>query len=244
MAAVLACGPGAALSHESAARLLGLSSRDPGAVHVSIPHRRRSSPGAIVVHRPRRLEAADVCVRLNVPTTTPARTLFDEAARLTPRALRDLFYAAESLGSLNRSRLLTLLDGAKGARGLGNLRELLAEETLPLAEVRSRLEAIILEVCGEFGLPVPAPNVPVLDYTVDFYWPDARFVVEADGGHHRGPQRDRDNERDLHLSRVGNLVRRYSSRALRERSRVAAEIREILIERLPNYRPDALAPAA
>jgi very-short-patch-repair endonuclease len=80
---------------------------------------------------------------------------------------------------------------------------------------------------------LPATNVPLLGYEVDFLWPDARLVVEADGGSHQSRrQRDRDNERDSVLARAGHLVRRYSSTALGDPAAVAAEIAAILGERL------------
>ncbi len=110
---------------------------------------------------------------------------------------------------------------------------LLAEHPLPLAETRSWLEELLLRVCREHGLPLPAVNVPLLGYEVDFLWPDARFVVEADGGRHLEPrQRDRDNERDIVLARAGYLVRRYSHRAMSRERAVAAEVLEILEERI------------
>ena len=72
----------------------------------------------------------------------------------------------------------------------------------------------------------------MLGYEVDFLWPAARFVVEADGGDHLNPvQRDRDNAKDIALGRTGHLVRRYSSHAMSDRSAVAAEVLSILRQR-------------
>jgi very-short-patch-repair endonuclease len=76
--------------------------------------------------------------------------------------------------------------------------------------------------------------VPLLDYEVDLFWPDARLVVEADGGHHKGERRDRDNERDMALQLAGYLVRRYSWEALRDERTVAEELLELLRRRLPH----------
>ena len=82
-------------------------------------------------------------------------------------------------------------------------------------------------------LPLPAVNVPLLGYTVDFLWESARFVVEADGGDHLTPiQRDSDNARDFALQRAGYLLRRYSSREMRREQEVVGEILGILRERL------------
>ena len=233
MAAVLACGTDAVTSHGASARLLSLDrSTRLGAIHISLPAGRRSSPPGLIVHRPRRLEVVDLTTHFAIPTTTATRTLFDQASLLSPAPLRQQFEQAEYLELLDRPRLRQLLDGASGRRGLGALRELLGAEPLPLAETRSRLERILLSTCRTYGLPLPLVNVPLLDYEVDFLWPAARFVVEADGGQHRGPQRDRDNARDIDLARAGHLVRRSSGEALADERSVAREVREILAERL------------
>jgi uncharacterized protein DUF559 len=69
---------------------------------------------------------------------------------------------------------------------------------------------VLWEACSEHSVPPPAVNAPVGDYTVDFLWPEARLVVEADGGDHLDRrQRDADNARDADLGRAGYLVRRY-----------------------------------
>ena len=71
--------------------------------------------------------------------------------------------------------------------------------------------------------------MPVLTYTVDFLWENARFVVEADGGDHLTPtQRDSDNARDFALQRAGFLVRRYSMRDMSRPREVSGEILGIL----------------
>lgn len=237
LAAVLACGPGAALSGMSAAHCSGLLGFQRfGAIHVSLTDGSKRSPRGIVVHRPRRLEERDVITRAGIPITTPCRTLFDVASLVSARRLRAIFERAEYLDVLDRPRLLELLEGAIGRRGLGELRKLVGFEPIPLHATKSALERIVLSVCRTHGLPVPGVNVPLLDYEVDFFWPEARFVVEADGGLHVGAQRDRDNERDVVLMRAGILVRRYSWEALRSRELVGDEIRQILDERLPARR--------
>lgn len=128
----------------------------------------------------------------------------------------------------NYARLTDLLTQAPNHKGAGLIRELLQEPVIPLAEVRSWLEELLTEICSEHSLPVPAINAPLLGYTVDFLWPNERFVVEADGGDHMDRERrDKDNERDSVLQRAGFLVRRYSSRAMGRRAATAREIREI-----------------
>ena len=86
--------------------------------------------------------------------------------------------------------------------------------------------------------------MPLLGYEVDFLWPAAKFVVEADGGDHLNrAQRDEDNRRDIALGRAGHLVRRYSSGAMADEGAVAAEVLEILAERLGREAPPGHEPA-
>lgn len=234
LAAVLACGPDAALASISAAehqRLAHTTGSRP--VHVVVPRRSKASPGGVRLHRPRTFDRRDLVVVRNVAVTSPTRTIFDAASDVGPGLLRIMFERAEHREELDRVRLAELLDRARGRRGLGALRELLGFESIPLSRTRSVLERIVLSVCRTHRLPIPGVNVPLLDYEVDFFWPAARFVVEADGGHHLGERRDRDNRRDVALARAGIIVRRYTFAALKDRNAVGREIREVLVERLP-----------
>lgn len=233
LAAVLAGGRGAALSHTPAARHLGLDrTRSAGTIHLTLPRNNKRAPRGILVHRPLHLASIDVARPAGVPTTTATRTLFDLASNLSAGSLRAHFERAEYLDVIDSARLHALLDGATGRKGLGELSGLAGHVPLPLSRIRSRLEGILLSVCRTYSLPLPAVNVPLLDYEGDFYWPEARLVVEADGGQHRGPQRDKDNERDVTLARAGILIRRYSEEALADERAVASEILEMIRERL------------
>ena len=234
LAAVLACGSGAVLSHGPAGQLLGIvPRRERFALHVSVPVRgRRGLPG-IVIHSPRCLPGRDITVRNRIAVTTATRTVWDLAAVFTPLQARRAFEQAEKLRLLQRPRLAQLLEASPSRKGAGTIRKLLAERALPLEETRSWLEELSLRICRDHGLPVPAVNVPLLGYEVDLLWPAAKFVVEADGGDHLNrAQRDEDNRRDIALGRAGYLVRRYSSGAMADEGAVAAEVLEILAERL------------
>ena len=235
LAAVLACGGRAFLSHSPAGQLQGiLDRRLRTALHVSVPNRRRLRIPGIVVHRPRALHSQDTTRFRGIPATTPTRTIWDLASTSPPSQTREAFRRATKLGLLRRPRLIQLLEASPSRRGSATIRELLAARTLPLAATRSRLEDLLVTICADHELPFPAVNVPLLGYEVDFLWPAARFVVEADGGDHLDPvQRDRDNARDLVLGRAGYLVRRYSWRAMDDRAAVADEVLSILSERLP-----------
>lgn len=232
LAAVRACGPGAVLSHGSAAQLLWLlDRRESVGLHVSLGDRRRREPDGVVVHRPRDLPRTDVVVRSGIPVTSPTRTVWDIATTMPQRLTGRAFRKADGWDRLDRARLMALLRATPNHAGSANLRELLGSATVPLVAVRSWLEELLALVCAEHSLPPPAVNVPFLGYEIDFLWERERFAVEADGGDHVGPQRDRDNERDIALGRAGILTRRYSSRAMGDEAAVAREVAEILIER-------------
>jgi very-short-patch-repair endonuclease len=233
LAAVKACGSGAALSHGPAGHLQWLVDREARrAIHVTVAGRFRRRPPGIVVHRPVILAPADFTERQGIPVTTPTRTVWDLAATDLPSVTRRAFERADAREKLDRERLRELIDECPNHRGIALLRRLLAERHLPLEAVRTWLEELLLHVCSEHALPFPAVNVPLLGYEADFLWERERFVVEADGGDHLTPrQRDKDNDRDIAFGRAGYLVRRYSSTAMgRERS-VAEEVRSILEER-------------
>jgi hypothetical protein len=192
----------------------------------------RSPGSSSTAHEPS--TPSDTTRRVQIPTTTATRTIYDLASTLPLSPTRRAFEKAERLNLLNRPRLHQLVEASPTHRGNATLKQLLAARLLPLTETRSWLEDLLLFICAEHSLPRPATGVPLLGYEVDFLWPAARFVIEADGGDHLDPtQRDRDNTRDIVLARAGYLVRRYSSRAMGDEAGVAAEVPAILRERLP-----------
>lgn len=238
MAAVLACGKESVLSHTSAAELWALLQRGRGhRIHLSVRTRSVRNVADLAIHAPRSLERCDCTVRRGIPVTTATRTVWDLASTLPPLQVRRAFEQAEKLHLLDRPRLAQLREATPNRRGGALIATLLAEGALPLDRTRSWLEELLLTICRDNSLPLPAVNVPLLGYEVDFLWPQHRFVVEADGGHHLGPaQRDRDNERDIAFARAGYLVRRYGARAMGDGRAVAAEILGILRERTPARR--------
>lgn len=233
LAAVKACGPRAALSHGPSGQVHGIvARRERLALHVSLADRSRRRVPGIVVHRPRHLAPRDLTTRLSIPTTTATRAVWDMAGTDSPGSVRRALQQAEKFGRLDRPRLLALASASPNRKGAGLIRSLLAERSIPLSEVRSWLEELLLMVCADHGMPLPAVNVPLLGYEVDFLWERARLVVEADGNDHMDVgQRDRDNRRDFALQRAGYLVRRYSSRDMGREANVTAEVLGILRER-------------
>lgn len=233
-AAVLAAGTGSLLSHRSSAeaqRVLRLDEltfgRSP--IHVTRPGHSARRDG-LVIHAAA-IDPVDTTKVRGIPATSPTRTLFDLCRTFAVAELRRAFEEADYLGVVDHQRLRVLCGSAPGHRGVAELRALVEAERLPIAETRSRLEALLLRACSDHGLPIPAVNVPLLGYVVDFIWESERFVIEVDGSHHRGRRRDRDNRRDLELGLAGHLVRRVSANDLADPAALSEQIATVLRER-------------
>jgi very-short-patch-repair endonuclease len=229
MAAVLACGEGAALSHFSAAVLWGMLNEWGGAIHVTSEARRRR-PG-LVVHEAA-LGGGEVRPRAGIPVTAPARTLIDLADVAPRRTLERAIDEAEYL------RLdCTGLAPRHGRRGSGTLSSVLAVHRPGSTRTRSHLEELFLALCDKHGLPRPQVNVHIEGYECDFVWRDQRLIVETDGAaaHSGERRRVRDLERDAELAAAGwRVIRITYERLLREPERVADQVGRALT---PSRRP-------
>jgi very-short-patch-repair endonuclease len=216
LAAVLACGPDAVLSHRSAAELWGLLLVTGRTADVTVPRGRRAS-AAINLHWPRQLEHADRVVRDGIPVTAVARTLLDLAAMLSPRQLEGAFDEADRLGLIDRARLGALC-GRRGQRGVREFRRLAARLLPATVQTRSALEYRFLTLCRDRGLPEPEANARVAGLEVDVLWRSRRLVVELDGhAYHRGHAAfERDRLRDATLQAAGHRVIRVTHRRLEE----------------------------
>jgi very-short-patch-repair endonuclease len=224
MAAVVARGEGAVLSHGSAAVLWKLLKPLDGPVHVSVPntsgrkkrrgihlHRTPSlaepspspSSSAIRGGRGRRLLTT---YRDNIPVTTVPRTIEDlRATSFAPRLLRRAIRQAELMGHR--------LDGIETDRS------------------RSDLEVAFLDLWRRHHLPPPEVNVKLGRWEVDFLWRSQRLVVETDSWtYHRGSIAfEDDHARELDLRAAGYTVLRFTDKQLEsEPERVAADVRRAL----------------
>ncbi len=218
LAAVLACGPRAVLSHGAAGALWGLVAWN-GARHVTAPRSRGPVPG-VSVHRTRGLLPAETTVCEGVPCTTWARTLLDLAGDLPVHRLARALEAAALAGMYDQAELTSVLDRAAGRRGAGRLREALARgHHLTPSGTRSVLEEAFLALirCAPRPLPAPRTNAwPALlgdpTFEVDVLWKDERVVVELDGRryHELEGARQRDRARDAALVRNGYTVIRLT----------------------------------
>lgn len=227
LAAVLAAGRGAVLSHRSAAALWGIGVREGKAVDVTAP-RSRVGTGGIAVHRPRRLGPDEATARRRVPVTTLPRTLADLADVLDERALSRAIHEAEVAHGLGAPALAGAVDRAWGRRGHGRLLRAAGGER---DRSRSRLEQRFLRLCRDHGLPAPEANADVAGLECDFVWRERRLVAETDGWAFHRTRRafEHDRRRDQQLARAGYRTLRFTHRQLdADAAEVAATVRAAL----------------
>ena len=206
MAAVLACGRGAVLSHRSAAQLYGLI-RYSGPIEITAPTQHQR-PG-LIVHRSR-LTDRDVTRHWGIPTTSPARTLTDLAHTLDPASLTR---------AVNEARLAHLLvvDDLPAKFG-----------TQPARPTRSAFEDAFRTFCTRHRLPQPQINTIVAGYEVDAYWPTHRLIAELDGEEfHHDFEADRAKDADLVEAGL-RVVRVTWDRLTRGGKREAVRFRRLL----------------
>lgn len=213
LAAVLACGRGAVLSHRSAAALWGLRPSARTAIEVT-SRRHRTSPAGIELRRTARLDPSEVTARSGIPVTTVSRTLADLAAVLRPRDLERTLERAEAQQVLDVS---TLLESVTGRCGAVTVRRVLA--AWQPVRTRSELEIALLRLVQRSGLPRPEVNAQVGEFEVDLLWRSARVVAEADSiaFHLTRAAMERDRRRDAVLARAGYRVLRFTDRQVRGR---------------------------
>jgi very-short-patch-repair endonuclease len=179
MAAVLACGPGAVLSHAPAAALHDLRTTPSGLIDVTAPGRRH--PPGVRSHRARTLDPQDVTVIDAIPVTTVARTLLDQAERLSAQRLRTLLEATLRQEVFDLTSIEATIARNPGRHGIAPLTEALTHLADEAPWTQSELERAMLELIRDAGLPEPQVNVVVDGDVVDFFWPRHNVIVEVDG---------------------------------------------------------------
>ena len=228
--AVLAYAPGAALSHAAAGAAWGFRRSNAALIDITVVGTGRKPQPGIRLHRRRSIAADELSLLDGLPITTPARTLLDLAASgLRRRSLAAAVDRAEQSGVLDFADLAVLLDRYAGRPGTPALREAL--DRYAGGDARSVLEEVIAELCVADGIQPPRENVVVLGRVRDFYWPEARLVVEADSyAWHRSPQAMADDrQRDVELTIAGIRTLRFTwSQATRRPAWVAGTIRAAL----------------
>jgi very-short-patch-repair endonuclease len=195
LAAVLACGEGAVLSHRSAAALWRLTPIPAGPIDVTVSTSAGRRPrSGIRLHRSASLSDKDTAERERIPVTAPARTLADLRRVLSQRRLDQVIRAAE---------LLRLDVGTQPGFEQPDL-------------ARSELERRFMALCRRHRLPQPLINHIVGPYEVDFLWPGAGVIVEVDGYRFHGTRSafEADRARDVDLKLMGYGVFRFTHRQL------------------------------
>jgi hypothetical protein len=213
LAAVLAAGPGAVLSHREAAAVHALRPASRTTVDVTVAGQRRA-PG-VQVHRVARLTADDVAVVDGIPVTSIARTLVDLAAVLPARALAKALEEAERSNRFDLRAIEAALARTRGRNGGGHgaIRAALSALARSGTTVtRSRLEERFLRLIDVHGLPRPSANAWTHRMEVDAAWPAARLVVELDGwdAHRTRDAFQRDRTRSNDLQAEGWTVLRFT----------------------------------
>jgi very-short-patch-repair endonuclease len=228
-AAVLACGPGAALSHSSAASLWEITKR--WHFPLEVTHQRQRERPGIRTHTCRVLRRSDICVHLGIRVTSPARTVLDIAPMTPEKALRRAVNDLRHRGQLHLGTLAELLDRCPKHPGVTVLRPYLEH---PAGPTRSEFEDAFLAFAARHHLPQPQVNVKLNGYLVDALFPDQMLIVELDGWEFHSDRTafETDRERDAVALEAGYATVRITWERLNGVARTeAARLRRILRDR-------------
>lgn len=231
MVAVLSCGPGAVVSHESAAALWGIRRARGSIIDVTVPPAARRRRPGVRLHR-HDLDPADRAARDRVPTTGIHRTLLDLAAGLRRDPVEAAVNEADKLGLTTPDRLRSDLERYEGHRGVALLREILDRGTFALTD--SELERRFLRLARRAGLGLPQTGRRVNGFKVDFFWPELGLVVETDGlrYHRTAGAQARDRLRDQAHAAAGLTALRFTNAQVRyEPRQVEATLTAVAAQR-------------
>lgn len=243
MAAVLACGEGAVLSHRSAAALHGLRPSGGVKIDVTVPCRSRRGHEGVRVHCSTTLTEADVTVVNGIPVTTVARTLLDLGEAITQRQLERAFDQADILEALDGRAIDDQLARNPTRAGAKKVRKVLTEHYIGSTPTENEFEEKFLALTRDLGLPDPRPQFyidpgdgePLI--RADFAWPDRKIAVETDGRKTHGTKQafESDRRRDQRLVAAGWIVIRVTWRQLKFRPH---ELRPVLLKLLGPASPN------
>jgi hypothetical protein len=213
MAAVLAAGDNAVLSHSSAAAAWELRPVGASAIHVTLPADTGRKPRAgMRIHRSATLTPASTTTVRGIPVTAPVQTVIDVATTLTGRPLELVLDRADFLGLVDFAELAQAVAARPGRPGSPALRAMLSRYAAASTLTRSELEEMFLGLCDGHGIDRPAVNARIEGFEVDFVWRNDRLIVEVDGyRYHRSPAAfEDDRERDVVLALAGWHVMRFT----------------------------------
>ena len=149
LAAVLACGPGAVLSHRDGAQLWELRQSNSAFIDVTVPSQKRAhagGPGFGFIGLGR-LAPDEVTVRHGIPVTTVARTLLDLADVLDKQALKRVITEAEYTNQFDLAAINAVVENNPGRRGA----KLMAAVGAAGDRTRSELEDRFLALLERHG---------------------------------------------------------------------------------------------
>lgn len=232
VAAILFAGPGAVLSHRSAADLWGMRAARESEIDVTAPTHRRGDQAAVIHRDP--IDAGGTTGRDGIPVTTPLRTILDLAKYVKAPELERAIRQAVYLRLTTTAALAEAVATRKRRRGTGRLREALLNLGEAPGLTRSELEAQFLVFLRRHNLPAPELNVSMRIgerwIEADCVWRDQRLIVELDGrdAHDSTPAFEADRARDLALAAAGWRTGRVTSHRLRRDAKaLAAELRNL-----------------
>lgn len=232
MAAVLACGPTAVLSHGAAAALWDLRRSQATIIDVTVSSSGgRTRRRGIRLHRSSTLTEDQCTVHRGIPVTTVARTLIDVGDRFDRRALERVADQAEVLVLFDLTAIDAAIEANPGRRGAARMRRLLESYRVGVGVTDSELENEFLRLCDGFGIPRPETQVELGPDRVDFLWSEQRLAVETDSWRWHGGRKawENDRQRDIRLQRLGLRVARFSYlRVFRNPAGVAEDLDGLL----------------
>jgi hypothetical protein len=232
LAAVLACGPRAVLSHRSAAWLWGIWRYGPDPLAATGPQPRKPRL-PIRLHRSIILTEADRALVENIPVTALPRTMLDCATEFSLLHMQRMLERAEELRLFDLEPIEELLERSGRHKGRKALR-LAIGLYQPVPFTRSGFETRFFEAVLEAGLPRPATNFVEAGFELDLYWPERRFAVELDTYATHGTKAafERDHLRDEDLKLAGiELTRVTDVRFHREPEAVLERVATLLARR-------------
>jgi very-short-patch-repair endonuclease len=229
MAAVLACGDGAVLSHRSSADWRSVLRSSRRIVDVTVPGRTRDDRPGIQVHRVRRLDPRDVTEHEGIPITTLARTFLDLAEVEKPRRLEQALENADRMGIFDLNSIDELLRRCRGRHGQKPLRAALIDAVYEPC-TRSEFEQQFFKFCRDRDIPTPEVNAWIEGYEVDMAWRNDKLIAELDGWdtHKTRQAFERDRKRDADLQPEYRIIRITHRRLTREPDDLERTLRRVL----------------
>lgn len=234
MAAALACGEGALLSHCSAAALWEIAPERRGVVDVSVMRRAELKRRGLRIRGRASLSAERVTSHDRIPVTTPMQTLIDLSTELPMIRVERAINEADKRDLIDPEALRAELDRYIGEPGVKTMRTVLDRRTFRLSD--SDLEVLFRPIAVAAGLPLPLTKQMVNGFEVDFFFSDLGLVIETDGlRYHRTPSTQaRDARRDRAHTLAGMTPLRFTHYEIKYESRkVEGELSRIATRLAP-----------